>query len=168
MAFEFEFWDFLAHTLVLWPKGFSSILLKEIFPIITNPLCHVFNLSLQTGYIPDSFKIAKVVPIYKSGDSQQFTNYRPISLLSSFSKLLEKVVYRQMEGFLRVNNILYSHQYGFRRGHNTSHPVLHFLNNIYIINRSIMPTDAQRRKNIQRKSTLGCFNLFWMWFLEEQ
>ena len=109
----------------------SSKLLKEILPIIIEPLCHIFNLSLQTGYLPEQFKVAKVVPVFKSGDRQEFTNYRPISLLSSFSKLLERVVARQMEGFLRVNDILYKHQYGFRREHNTSHPVLHFLNNIY-------------------------------------
>ena len=72
-----------------------------------------------------------MIPVFKSHDRQLFTNYRPISLLSSFSKMLERVVSRQMTGFLRVNNILYNHQYGFRKGHNTSHPVLHFLNNIY-------------------------------------
>ena len=106
-------------------------MLKEILPIIVDPLCHIFNLSLQTGYIPDRFKVAKVIPVFKSGDKQIFSNYRPISLLSSLSKLLEKVVARQVEGFLRVNNILYSHQYGFRKKHGTSHPVLHFLHNIY-------------------------------------
>ena len=113
------------------PDFISSKLLKDILPIIMEPLCHILNLSLQTGYIPDQFKIAKVVPVFKSGDRQLFTNYRPISLLSSFSKLLERVVARQMEGFLRVNSILYKHQYGFRREHCTSHPVLHFINHIY-------------------------------------
>ena len=63
----------------------SSKLLKKILPIIINPLCHLFNLSFQTGYIPQQFKIAKVIPIYKSGDKHLFTNYRPISLLSNFS-----------------------------------------------------------------------------------
>ena len=121
------------------PDYISSKLLKDILPIIINPLCHVFNLSLQTGYIPERFKVAKVVPIFKSGDRQQFTNYRPISLLSSFSKLLERVVARQMEGFLRVNNILYKHQYGFRKEHNTFHPVLHFINNIYDALNNEMP-----------------------------
>ena len=97
------------------PDYMSSKMLKEILPIIVDPLYHIFNLSLQTGYIPDRFKVAKVIPVFKSGDKQIFSNYRPISLLSSLSKLLEKVVARQVEGFLRVNNILYSHQYGFRK-----------------------------------------------------
>ena len=99
------------------PDKISSALLKDIFPYIVVPLCHVFNLSLQTGFIPIEFKIAKVIPIYKSGDAHSFTNYRPISLLSSLSKLLEKVVARQVMRYLNANNILYCHQYGFRKGH---------------------------------------------------
>ena len=113
------------------PDYLSSKLLKDIIPIIIDPLCHISNLSLHTGYIPDRFKLAKVIPVFKSGDKTTFSNYRPISLLSSLSKLLEKVVAKQMEGFLRVNSILYLHQYGFRKNHCTFHPILHFLNNIY-------------------------------------
>ena len=76
-------------------------------------------------------KSAKVVPIFKSGDKHNFTNYRPISLLSSFSKLLEKIVARQVSGFLNKHKLLYEHQYGFRKIHNTSHPIIHFLDKIY-------------------------------------
>lgn len=116
----------------------SSKLLKQIIQAIVAPLCHIFNISLQTGYILIEFKTAKVVPVYKSGDKHLFTNYRPISLLSSFAKLLEKVVARQMVRFLHCQRILYAHQYGFRRGHNTSHPVLQFLSNIFdALNRDI-------------------------------
>ena len=109
----------------------STKLLKHILPSIINPLCHLFNLSLQSGYVPTQLKTAKVVPVFKSGDKHNFTNYRPISLLSSFSKLLEKIVAFQMTGFLNKHKILYKHQYGFRKGHNTSHPVIHFLDKIY-------------------------------------
>ena len=69
----------------------STKLVKEIMPFI-DPVVHVFNLSLRSGYIPDSYKCAKVIPIFKSGSKSEFTNYRPISLLSSFSKLLEKII----------------------------------------------------------------------------
>merc|ERR1712082_335414 len=62
-------------------------------------------------------KTAKVVPVFKSGDKHDFTNYRPISLLSSFAKLLEKIVSKQVFGFLYKHRILYKHQYGFRKGH---------------------------------------------------
>ena len=81
--------------------------------------------------IPREFKIAKIVPVYKDGDCHDFNNYRPISLLSSFSKLLEKIVAKQLVRFLHVNDIIYKHQYGFRAKHNTSHPVLHFSDQIY-------------------------------------
>ena len=62
----------------------STKLLKLIAPIIITPLHYLINLSLETGYIPREFKIAKIVPVYKDGDCHDFNNYRPISLLSSF------------------------------------------------------------------------------------
>ena len=64
------------------------------------PLCHLFNLSFKLGYIPDCLKIAMVKPIYKKGPQDNFTNYRPISLLSSFSKLLEKIASNQMMKYI--------------------------------------------------------------------
>ena len=109
----------------------SSNLLKFIIPSIMGPICHLFDLSFKTGFIPMQLKTAKIVPIYKSGQTDIFTNYRPISLLSSFSKLLEKVAANQMLRFLNKFNILYEHQYGFRSNHSTIHPVLHFLRNVY-------------------------------------
>ena len=69
--------------------------------------------------------------MYKDGNCHEYTNYRPISLLSSFSKLFEKVVSKQLIRFLHINEIIYKHQYGFRAGHNTSHPVLHLTDKIY-------------------------------------
>ena len=109
----------------------SSKQLKDILPIIVEPICHIFNLSLQTGYIPKELKTAKVVPIYKSDLQHSFNNYRPISLLPSLSKLLEKIVARQMISFIDKHKILYDLQFGFRKKHNTTHPVLHFLDKIY-------------------------------------
>ena len=109
----------------------STKLLKEIAPLIITPLHHLINLSLETGFVPKEFKIAKVVPIFKSGDKHDYNNYRPISLLSSFSKLMEKVVARQVVGFINYHNLLYKHQYGFRAKHNCSQPVLHFSEKIY-------------------------------------
>ena len=109
----------------------SNKLLKTIAHIIITPLHHLINLSLETGYVPKEFKIAKVIPVFKSGDCHDFNNYRPISLLSSFSKLIEKVVARQILGFANTHNLLYQHQYGFRANHNTSHPVLQLSEKIY-------------------------------------
>ena len=109
----------------------SNKLLKQISPIIIVPLHYLINLSLESGYTPKEFKIAKVVPVFKDGDRHDYNNYRPISLLSSFSKLMEKIVSRQLVGFLNCHNLLYKHQYGFRAKHNTSQPVLHFTDNIF-------------------------------------
>ena len=109
----------------------STKLLQQIAPIIITPLHYLINLSLETGYIPKELKIAKIVPVYKDGDVHDFNNYRPISLLSSFSKLVEKIVAKQLVRFLHIHDILYKHQYGFRARHNTSHPVLHFSDKIY-------------------------------------
>ena len=109
----------------------SNKLLQHIAPIIITPLHYLINLSLESGYIPRELKIAKIVPVFKDGDCHNYTNYRPISLLNSFAKLLEKIVSRQLVGFLNTHNIIYQHQYGFRANHNTSQPVLHFSDKIY-------------------------------------
>ena len=85
------------------------------------------------------FKIAKVIPIFKSGDKSQMDNYRPISLLSSFSKIMEKIIAVRLIKFLDNNNILSKWQFGFRSAHSTTHPMVHFLNKI---------SDSLNKKNI--------------------
>ena len=80
--------------------GISTKLLKQIIPNIVSPLEYIFNLSLSTGCCPDLLKIAKVIPIYKKEDPSQVNNYRPISLLPSISKILEKIVYKRLDSFL--------------------------------------------------------------------
>ena len=92
----------------------STKLLKEIVPIIITPLHYLINLSLETGFVPKDFKIAKIVPIFREGDCHDFNNYRPISLLNSFSKLMEKIVSRQLLRFIHIHGISSKHQYGFR------------------------------------------------------
>ncbi len=87
-------------------NGLSSHLIKQISYQIANPLKHIINLSLSSSIVPTQMKIAKVVPIFKSGDRRCMDNYRPISLLSIFSKILEKVVCNRLCTFLETNNIL--------------------------------------------------------------
>ena len=113
------------------PDHISTKVLKIIIPFILEPFCHLLNLLFETGFIHNEIKIAKVVPVFKSGERDDFNNYRPISLLSCFSKLFEKVVAQQVMYFINHRDILYMHQYGFRKNHNTSHPVMHFLDKIY-------------------------------------
>jgi hypothetical protein len=94
------------------------------------PLTHVFNLSFRQGLVPDQLKIAKIVPIFKSGDPLLIDNYRPISLLSNFSKVLEKIMCNRLTQFLTDNKILSNSQFGFRRKHSTIHPIIHLLNEV--------------------------------------
>ena len=70
----------------------SSKQLNNVLPLLAEPILHVLNLSIQTGNIPNEFKTACVIPIYKSDSEFSFNNYRPISLLPALSKLLEKIV----------------------------------------------------------------------------
>ena len=97
----------------------SPSVVKRVGPFITTPLAHIFNLSLSTGTFPSALKIAKVIPIFKKDDPHTFSNYRPISLLPCFSKILERLIYNRLDSFLSYNNILHDNQYGFRKQHST-------------------------------------------------
>ena len=109
---------------------FSPRIIKCIIKEISKPLCHIFNLSLSTGIFPDKLKIARVTPVFKSGDKCELSNYRPISVLSCFSKILEKIVYNRTVKFLDRNNILGSYQYGFRSKYSTSMALTDIANKI--------------------------------------
>src|SRR5918996_351364 len=87
--------------------GISPQLLKDNFYLLSQPLKHIYNLSIAEGVVPKPLKIAKVIPIFKKGETSQPSNYRPISLLSIFNKLLEKLIYRRLYNFLTKNSVLY-------------------------------------------------------------
>ena len=108
----------------------SNDLLKEIINEIIVPLEHVLNLSIINGEVPEKMKIAKVVPIYKKGDQLDIANYRPISLLSSISKILEKIIYDRTITFVRNCELLSDSQFGFRQKHSTTHAILNFVNHV--------------------------------------
>ena len=108
----------------------STKLLKQTVKEVATPLAHIVNLSLSHGIFPNDMKLAKIVPIFKNGNTKLFNNYRPISILPAFSKILEKIVCNRLLHFLESKNILYKHQYGFRKNHNTIHPVIHLLKDI--------------------------------------
>src|SRR6218665_36205 len=80
--------------------------------------------SFSTGIVPEALKIAKVVPIFKGGNSEDIANYRPISILPYFSKILEKVMYERLYSYVKNMNILYPNQHGFQSGHSTSMALL--------------------------------------------
>ena len=87
----------------------------------------MINESLLTGIVPDKLKIAKITPLFKSGDPKSYNNYRPISILPCLSKIYEKVIYIRLIYFINKNKILSKCQYGFRSNHSTSLAVVDFL-----------------------------------------
>ena len=95
-------------------------IIKYIINLIAPVLSHIFNLSLQTGIFPQALKIAKVIPIYKKGPRNIPGNYRPISLLSVMSKILERLMYNRLYDFFNKHNFFYKYQFGFRKFHSTS------------------------------------------------
>ena len=94
----------------------------------------MFNLSIKKGVSPDNLKIARVTPIYKGEGSSDVSNYRPISVLPSFSKILEQITYTKYlntdNKYLIENDILYSKQFGFQNGHSTDHAVVQLVDQI--------------------------------------
>ena len=108
----------------------NTYIIKSAYDIIEPILLHIFNLSVSTGEFPDSLKIAKVTPIYKSGDQSEIGNYRPISVLSGFSKILERIMYNRLYKHLMNQNILYKKQFGFLKNHSTEHAILELVSRI--------------------------------------
>lgn len=106
------------------------ILIKSIIETILKPFTYICNLSLQAGIFPDEMKIAKVIPIYKNGDKQLLNNYRPISLLPQFSKILEKLFMDRLDSFINKHHLLNKHQYGFRPKRSTSMAVIELIDSI--------------------------------------
>jgi hypothetical protein len=109
-------------------KGVSTKMVKFVGNEIAVPLAHIFNLSLVSGNFPAKLKLCRVIPIFKAGDVLECDNYRPISLLSSISKILEKIVAYKLVSHLTTNDLLYTHQYGFLPGRSTEHNLMQILN----------------------------------------
>jgi hypothetical protein len=95
----------------------SNKVLKLAAPVIYKQLTDLFNLSLKSREYPDDWKLAKVFPVFKAGERNDPNNYRPISVLSTISRVFEKLVYEQIYHYLNNNNLLDSRQSGFRSVH---------------------------------------------------
>ena len=109
---------------------FSPLIIKENKDCIVHPLTYVINLSLRQGYIPPDWKRGHVTPIFKAGERDNMSNYRPISVLPVFSKILERIVYDKVFSYLNDLDVLSNKQFGFRRGHSTEMPLAIALNQI--------------------------------------
>jgi len=108
------------------PPGY----LKDVSDILANPLCHLINICLRNGTVPNEFKIGKITPIFKSGSKFLMDNYRPISVLPICSKILEKCVHRQLTLFLEEKRLLNDKQFGFRKHRNTEQAATLFVDSI--------------------------------------
>ena len=109
----------------------SVSFLKNIVYFIAEPLSHIFHLSLSNGIFPSAFKMNKIVPVYKnSGKRNILNNYRPITIVNCFGKILEKYVADSLMGYLYRNKIISPSQYGFVKGKNTSDCLLEIINRI--------------------------------------
>ena len=93
--------------------GYNNIpmcTLKDFIDLISKPLTHIINLSIQSGIVPDQMIVARVLSIFKSGEGNFFSNYWPISIIPVYSKVLEKVVYNRLLHYLNKQNILFDNQ----------------------------------------------------------
>ena len=97
----------------------SSYFMKLALPYIENSLAFLFNTSIETSQFPDSWKVARITPIFKDGDKTEKSNYRPISVLPVISKLFEKLVFNQLYQYMKDNGLFTSDQSGFLRLHST-------------------------------------------------
>ena len=104
--------------------------MKASIHLLVKPLRLLFNLSLETGFVPSQITIATVIPLHKEGEKTQFNNYRPIAVISTIGKLLEKVIHQQLSDFLKSQDILTSSQFGFRTHHGVEHPLMLFANRV--------------------------------------
>jgi hypothetical protein len=105
-------------------------MLKASMPYIISPLTYISNESLAQGIFPDTLKYAIIKPIFKNGNKDKASNYRPVSLLRAFSKILERVIYNRLYEHIDNNNILDNNQYGFRPNSSTEKASFKFVDEI--------------------------------------
>ena len=108
------------------PAKFLKDSASTVAPFIT----HIVNLSITQGKVPQDLKIAKVIPLHKKGSKLDPANYRPISILNTISKVVEKIVYEQIEKYLTTNKLIYEYQSGFRTSHSTDTCLLYLSDHI--------------------------------------
>ena len=113
------------------PDGVGNWVLKHCAKPLSVPYSKLFNKSLQTGRFPTQWKQAKVCPVFKKENRSDKTNYRPITLLSSSSKILEKIVYKRLYEYLIDNNLLIEQNSGFKRKDATVNQLLKIVHQIY-------------------------------------
>lgn len=105
--------------------GLKAETLKNISSSVSEPLAHIINRCIETGYCPSAFKTSVVLPIHKNGDRMVVTNYRPISLITCYTKIFEQIIKKRLTAYINKYNLLSNSQYGFREGISTQDAILH-------------------------------------------
>jgi len=108
-----------------------AFIFKYFSDLLSSPIADLFNESVTLGTFPERLKIARVVPVYKSGDRMIEKNYRPISTLPFLSKVFERLMYMRLMSYLNSNNLICAHQFGFRQNFSTSDAVVELVDSIY-------------------------------------
>ena len=111
-------------------NNINMVIVKKVIGDIVKPFTYICNMSFVQGVFPDQMKVAKVIPLFKSGQKNVFTNYRPVSLLPQFSKILEKLFDRWLDTFIDKYELLSNSQYGFRSNRSTSLALIELLEEI--------------------------------------
>ena len=120
----FDLINILNPSKSVGPNSIPIKLLKIIGFSVSPLLALLVNQFFQSGIFPDKLKIAKVISLFKKGNPELPSNYRLISLLSVFSKIFEKLMYRRLYRFLEIHNVLFSLQFGFQENHSIDHALV--------------------------------------------
>jgi len=113
------------------PSSIPTNLLKAGSSFLATPISYMINQSFNLGIFPSVLKLSKVIPVYKSGSPELCANYRPISLLSNLSKILEKAMHKRINEFLNKFNLIYKLQFGFRKHHSTNHALINLITCVF-------------------------------------
>jgi len=108
--------DKLNNKLSSGPDGLLPFLFKQLKFTLNKPLAFVFNQLLAVGVVPDDWKKATIIPVHKKGATGIMSNYRPISLTSVLSKIMERIIVNKIYKFLTAHSVLHRAQHGFVRG----------------------------------------------------
>jgi len=120
----------LENTSSQGPDNLPSAFIKSIAVFIAHPLSEIINHSYQQAIFPDELEVAKVIPIFKSGNKSDPSNYRPISLLNIFAKIYEKTINSRLQKFSTCHSLLFVDQFGFRKFHSTELALIKLLDTI--------------------------------------
>ena len=130
----FEFVEIFADEVLAELKNLKAIRVLgqtmhlQNFCVIALTLMNIFNQSLKTGKFPDEWALARVSPIFKTDLKTELGNYRPISVLSTVSKLFEKIIFKQINKYVIDNKLFTKYQSGFRKGYSASTALLSVTN----------------------------------------